>query len=138
MDQSRLHFCNVQEAPRRKLGPGEVKAPKPPPNPRLVIFCLEIQVTATGDPVFWFCRPYKAKQHVENVHLPPSQCSRPIRLPVMRKSSRGNHAFQDPCRIHPQLLSRPALGSCGCDGLTLLCPSGLWSQKSALRNFISR
>jgi hypothetical protein len=85
--QALVDFCKVQEAPRRRrwppsrdwgfvghCGPRDAEAPKPPPNPQSslntqCIFYLGNQQLPLETRLFCFCRPRKAREHVENVHF---------------------------------------------------------------------
>ena len=111
--QALVDFCKVQEAPRRRrlppnrdwglvahCGLGEVEAPRPPPNPQSClntqcIFCLGNQQLRPETRFFCFCRPRKAREHVENVHLRHLNAHDPLDCPLCGKVLEGITHFKN-------------------------------------------
>jgi hypothetical protein len=116
--QALVDFCKVQEAPRRRrlpsscdwglvahCGPGKAEAPKPPPNPQSClttqcIFYLRNPKLPLETQLFCFCRPRKAREHVENVHLRHLNAHDPLDCPLCGKVLEGimhfkNHAASE-------------------------------------------
>jgi hypothetical protein len=111
--QALVDFCMVQGAPQRRRSPrsrdwglpgdgesSEAEVPKPPPIPQTClntqcIFCvgnLELLVKLR---FFGFCRPRKAREHVENIHLRHLNVGDPLPCPLCGEVSQEVMHFKN-------------------------------------------
>jgi hypothetical protein len=94
-----VEFCKVEEIPRRKRMPpsrdwglvnpetseAEPLKPQSPPQSCLntqCIFCLGSPELPLEIRVFCFCRPRKAREHVERMHLRFLKADEPLPCPL--------------------------------------------------------
>jgi hypothetical protein len=119
--QALVDFCKVQETPRRRrwppsrdwglvghCGPRDAEAPKSLPNPQSslntqCIFYLGNQQLPLETRFFCFCRPRKAREHVENVYLRHINAHDPLDCPLCGKVLEGITRFKSHAASRPQL-----------------------------------
>jgi hypothetical protein len=98
--QALVNFCKVQGARQRRRSPpsrdwgltrdcepSEAEVPKPRPIPQSClntqcIFCLGNLELPAESQFFCFCRPRKAREHVENVYLRHLNVNDPLPCPL--------------------------------------------------------
>jgi len=93
----------------------DVEAPKPPPNPQSSLntqctFYPGNQQLPLETRLFCFCRPRKAREHIENVHLRYLNAHDPLGCPLCRKVLEGVTRFKNHATSRPQLLSAGVTG----------------------------